>query len=138
MQIALESIRKEGYDVRPQLPRVSSEFDMPFPNMAVVAGSPRDHLHQHPTDTLLIAEGSDTFLKTDREVKGRLYASAGIPEYWIVNLRERELEVYREPAAETRAMYGAPYRQRLILQVDEQISPLFAPEATLQAAQLLP
>lgn len=54
-----------------------------------------------------------------------------------MNLRERVLEVYREPAAEARAVYGAPYRQRLILQVDEQISLLFAPEAILQAAQLL-
>lgn len=138
VQIALESIRKEGYDVRPQLPLVLSEFDMPSPDIAVVAGSPRDYLNQHPADALLRVEVSDASLKTDHEVKGSLYASAGIPEYWIVNLRERVLEVYREPGAEARAVYGAAYRQRRVLRADDQISPLFAPEATLQVAQLLP
>ncbi|MCX7686618.1 MAG: hypothetical protein N2045_01420 [Fimbriimonadales bacterium] len=48
------------------------------------------------------------------------------------------LEVYREPAADTRTVYGAAYRQRMVLRAEEQISPLFAPEATLQVAQLLP
>jgi len=138
VQMALESVRKEGYDVRPQLPLVLSEYDMPFPDIAVVAGSPRDYLSQHPASALLVVEVSDASLQTDREVKGSLYASAGIPEYWIVNLRERVLEVYREPAADTRTVYGAAYRQRMVLQAEEQISPLFAPEATLQVAQLLP
>lgn len=138
VQMALESVRKEGYDVRPPLPLVLSEYDMPFPDIAVVAGSPRDYLSQHPASALLVVEVSDASLQTDREVKGSLYASAGIPEYWIVNLRERVLEVYREPGAEARAVYGAAYRQRRVLRADDQISPLFAPEATLQVAQLLP
>ena len=127
-----------GYDVRPQLPLALSEFDMPFPDIAVVLGSPRDYLAQHPTIALLVVEVSEASLKTDREVKGSLYASAGIPEYWIVNLREPVLEVYREPAADARAVYGAAYRWRQVYAASEPVSPLCAPDAMLAVEKLLP
>src|SRR5438045_7962315 len=51
-----------------------------------------------PEDVLLIIEVSDTTLKYDRTTKTTLYAEAGIPEYWIVNLRNRVIEVYTEPS----------------------------------------
>jgi len=104
VQIALEQVLGAGYDVRPQLSLALSEFDIPFPDIAVVTGSLRDYLELHPTTALLVVEVSEASLKTDRAVKGSLYASAGIPEYWILNLRERTLEVYREPAADARAV----------------------------------
>jgi len=138
VQIALERVLGEGYDVRPQLPLTLSEFDMPFPDIAVVAGSPRDYLSQHPTTALLVVEVSEASLKTDREVKGSLYAKAGIPEYWIVNLKERVVEVYREPAEDARAVYGASYRQWMVLGPNEQLSPLFAPDTTIAVEQLMP
>jgi Uma2 family endonuclease len=138
VQIALEQVLGAGYDVRPQLPLALSEFDMPFPDIAVVPGSPRDYLAQHPTSALLVVEVSEASLKTDRTVKGSLYASAGIPEYWILNLRERVLEVYREPAADARAVYGAAYRQQCIYTTGEPVSPLCAPDATLAVEQLMP
>jgi Uma2 family endonuclease len=138
VQIALEQVLGAGYDVRPQLPLALSEFDMPFPDIAVVPGSPRDYLAQHPTIALLVVEVSEASLKTDRTVKGSLYASAGIPEYWILNLRERVLEVYREPAADARAVYGAAYRQQRIYTTGEPVSPLCAPDATLAVEQLMP
>jgi Uma2 family endonuclease len=109
---AIARLTGEGYEVRPQLPLALSDYDEPFPDLAVVSGSPRDYLSQHPTSALLVVEVSEASLKTDREVKGSLYASAGIPEYWILNLRERVLEVYREPAADARAVYGAVSPQR--------------------------
>jgi hypothetical protein len=132
------SANKGGCDVRIQLPLALSEYDEPFPDLAVVSGSPRDYLSQHPTSALLVVEVSEASLKTDREVKGSLYASAGIPEYWILNLRERVLEVYREPAADARAVYGAAYRQQQTLSASEQVSPLFAPDARLAVQHLLP
>jgi Uma2 family endonuclease len=138
VQIALEQVLGAGYDVRPQLPLALSEFDMPFPDIAVVPGSPRDYLAQHPTSALLVVEVSEASLKTDRTVKGSLYASAGIPEYWILNLRERVLEVYCEPAADARAVYGAAYRQQRIYTTGEPVSPLCAPDATLAVEQLMP
>ena len=51
-----------------------------------------------PQDVVLLIEVADTSLKYDRQVKGPLYAGAGIPEYWIVNLQEGVLEVYTDPA----------------------------------------
>jgi Uma2 family endonuclease len=117
---AIARLTGEGYEVRPQLPLALSDYDEPFPDLAVVSGSPRDYLSQHPTSALLVVEVSEASLKTDREVKGSLYASAGIPEYWILNLRERVLEVYREPAADARAVYGAAYRQQQTLSASEQ------------------
>jgi Uma2 family endonuclease len=90
--------------LRIQLPLVLGEYDEPFPDIAVVSGSPRDYLSLHPTTALLVVEVSEASLKTDREVKGSLYAKAGIPEYWIVNLKERVVEVYREPAKDARAV----------------------------------
>lgn len=50
-----------------------------------------------PEDVLLVVEVADTSLTSDRQVKAPLYAQAGIPEYWIVNLRDNVIEVYAEP-----------------------------------------
>jgi Uma2 family endonuclease len=135
---ALQQVLPKNLHLRTQLPLALSDYDEPFPNLAVVSGSPRDYLSQHPTSALLVVEVSEASLKTDREVKGSLYASAGIPEYWILNLRERVLEVYREPAADARAVYGAAYRQQRIYTTGEPVSPLCAPDATLAVEQLLP
>ena len=54
-----------------------------------------------PDDAMLVVEVSDTTLRRDRGVKRPLYASAGIPEYWIVNLEERYVEIHRSPAGDT-------------------------------------
>ncbi len=54
--------------------------------------------HPTPTDVLLVVEVADSSLQFDRAVKGELYAKAGIPEYWIVNLIDRQLEMYTTPA----------------------------------------
>jgi Uma2 family endonuclease len=135
---ALQQVLPKNLHLRTQLPLALSDYDEPFPDLAVVSGSPRDYLSQHPTSALLVVEVSEASLKTDREVKGSLYASAGIPEYWILNLRERVLEVYREPAADARAVYGAAYRQQRIYTTGEPVSPLCAPDATLAVEQLLP
>lgn len=67
-----------------------------------------------------------------------LYASAGIPEYWIVNLKEQVVEVYREPTPDRKAVYGMAYRTQRVLGVGDTVSPLFAPNATMGVADLLP
>ena len=53
-----------------------------------------------PKDTLLLIEVANTFLRYDRTIKLRLYARAGIPEYWIIDLKARTLDAYRNPANE--------------------------------------
>ncbi len=135
---ASRSIFQEGYDVRSQLPLRLSEYDEPLPDVAVVIGSPRDYSHQHPTTALLVVEVSETTLKMDRETKGSLYASAGIPEYWVLNLPERVLEVYRNPAPMPRRAFGYGYQIVLKMNEQETISPLSAPNATLRVADIMP
>ncbi|MFN3690305.1 MAG: Uma2 family endonuclease [Fimbriimonadales bacterium] len=138
VQIALERALPEGYDVRPQLPLALGEYDMPFPDVAVVAGAPRDYLNDHPTTALLVVEVAEASLRTDREIKGSLYAHAGVPEYWIVNLKERVVEVYREPGADARAIYGAAYRHRQVAAVGATLHPLCCPEVAVAVESLLP
>jgi Uma2 family endonuclease len=53
--------------------------------------------HPRPEDVFLLIEVADSSLSFDRNVKNPLYAQAGIPEYWIVNLNDRQIEVFRSP-----------------------------------------
>lgn len=53
--------------------------------------------HPEPKDIHVVIEVSDTTLKKDQEIKVPLYASANIPEYWIINLVDKQIEVYRSP-----------------------------------------
>jgi Uma2 family endonuclease len=75
----------------------------------VVPGTPRDHRSDHPASAALVVEVSDPSLPTDRGLKASLYASAGISEYWILNLVENSLEVYRDPQPATEQPFGHEY-----------------------------
>jgi Uma2 family endonuclease len=68
----------------------------PEPDVAIVPNG--DYARALPTTALLAVEVSDSSLRKDRDLKGPIYAKAGIPEYWIVNLKEQTLEVYRDPS----------------------------------------
>ncbi len=81
--------------VRPQCPLAVSDDSEPEPDLAVIA--PGDYAEQHPITAYLVVEVADTSLGRDREIKAALYAEAGIPEYWVVNLVEKVVEVYRDP-----------------------------------------
>jgi Uma2 family endonuclease len=89
--------------VRAQNPIYISDLSEPQPDIAIV--KPRDDYYakQLPggKDTLLIVEVADTSLAYDREVKLPLYAAAGGPEYWLVNLKDREIEAYHTPLNDT-------------------------------------
>ncbi|CUU34884.1 Endonuclease, Uma2 family (restriction endonuclease fold) [Armatimonadetes bacterium DC] len=100
----------------------------PYPDIAIVPGKPSDYRQQHPTTALLVIEIADTSLEYDRTEKMSLYASAGIPEYWIVNLVERCLEVYREPVSSVEGTaFNARYRALRYYSLDEVVRPLFEP-----------
>lgn len=100
-----------------------------IPDLAVVSGVPEDYRSQHPTTALLVLEVFYTTLEIDRRQKLPIYARAGIPECWIVNLNERVLEVYREPS-------GARYKSVRYYTPDETVRPLFAPEIEIAVARL--
>jgi Uma2 family endonuclease len=86
--------------------------------------------HPRPEDTLLIAEVADTTATFDRRVKLPLYARAGIPEYWVVDLGRGLIEVYRSPSGES-------YRERLELRQGDRLAPATLPGVELSAADIL-
>lgn len=127
----LRRLFADGYTVRVQHPLVFDPDGEPEPDLAVVPGKPRAHLTEHPRAAVLIVEVADSSLEYDRRDKARLYARAGVPEYWIVNLRDRTIEVHRDPSP---AGYGAVSS----IEASGEITPLAAPGATISATSLLP
>jgi Uma2 family endonuclease len=129
-----------GFWVRVQLSLDLSPWSVPDPDVAVVSGSPRgvNAATANPTTALLVVEVSDTSLSHDRNAKGSLFAVARIEDYWIVNLVQRQLEVYRDPIPDPNAPFGARYATRLILDPVDHVTPLAAPGAAILVADLLP
>lgn len=119
--------------VRMQQPLVIGDSE-PEPDIAVVPGKPGDYRHAHPTTALLVVEVAQTSVEYDREVKGALYAKAGIPEYWLVNLEQHCMEVYRDPAPTGE---GHAYRSRRVYTPGELLAPLNRPENTVKVEELL-
>lgn len=91
-----------GFDVSSQRDILFAD-SVPQPDVCVLRGSIRDYAVQKPraSDLVLVIEVAETTLVEDRGVKSNLYAEAGIPEYWIVNLVDKTLEVHRRPVAAT-------------------------------------
>jgi Uma2 family endonuclease len=109
VQRALDRAFGRGWSVRPQLPIALAEDSEPEPDVCVVQGDPRDYRDAHPERPVLIVEVSLSHLGFDREHKGTLYARAGIADYWIVNLADRRVEIYREPMPDGAASFGWRY-----------------------------
>lgn len=121
-----------------QLPVALDEESEPEPDVTVTAGDPRDYLPSHPARPVLVVEVAEASLALDRKEKGSLYGRARVPEYWILNLRDRVLEVYGEPHPDPSAPHGWAYRSRQSLAAGEHVTPLAAPTARIAVADLLP
>jgi Uma2 family endonuclease len=103
----------------------------PEPDL-IVASNPDPRAYgTERSDTLLVIEVADTSLQYDRETKAALYAEAGVPEYWILNLNENLLEIHRRPA-------GSGYRVTMVLKASERVAPLAFPDLEIQVGDLLP
>ena len=135
---ALRRVFAQGFVVRVQLPLSLGRDSDPEPDLAVVRGSPRDYLRTHPRTAVLIVEVAESSLEYDRETKGALYAEAGITDYWIVNLTDRSLEVYRDPRINPRGPDEFRYMLVKTLGASEAVSPLAMPQAALPVEDLLP
>jgi Uma2 family endonuclease len=96
---ALEAIVPTNWYIDTQAPITTADSE-PEPDIVVVRGDPRHYLDHHPTpqDLALVVEVADTPLQRDRVFKKRLYAAAGTPVYWILNLPESRCEAYTEPS----------------------------------------
>jgi Uma2 family endonuclease len=138
LQEVLRNLFGPNHHVRPQFPLDLGPTTEPEPDLAVVAGTARQYLLAHPTTALLIVEVSDSTLAYDRRHKGGLYARAGVPDYWIVNLRARQVEVYRAPIPDPLSRYGHRYSSRTDLLPPASVSPLALPQVAIPVIDLLP
>ncbi|MYH30978.1 MAG: Uma2 family endonuclease [Acidobacteria bacterium] len=120
-----------GFHVRIQHPLAVDDYSEPEPDVAVVKGTIRDYGEAHPTEAVLVVEVSHESLRYDRTVKQRLYARCGIPEYWILALPDRRLEVYRGPA-------GDSYQSVTIHAAGDKVAPLARPDVQIVVDDLLP
>jgi Uma2 family endonuclease len=111
------SIGIEAFDSQPQ------------PDLVWLARKDYSAKRPEPADVLLLIEVSDTTLKKDRASKARLYAEAGIQDYWIVNVKGRTIEVRRDPV-------GSKYQSVTIHKIGQAIHPLAFPDISLPVARL--
>ncbi len=105
----IERLLPAGWKVFMQRP-VTLATSEPEPDLSVAVGSRADYKDHHPGPgaIAILIEVADTSLALDRGPKAAVYAAGRIPEYWIVNLTDRQIEVYREPQGEgTTAAYGS-------------------------------
>ncbi|MCY7347182.1 MAG: Uma2 family endonuclease [Pyrinomonadaceae bacterium] len=132
----LGEIFNKNFIVRSQLPMGFGKTDEPEPDIAVVKGTIRNFSGSHPKNADLIIEVSDTTLRYDRTRKASLYAENKISDYWILNLQNRCLEVYRQPKKDKKL--GFVYTEIKISTEEDAVSPLAAPDAKIKIADLLP
>src|SRR5262249_51217127 len=85
----LEEAFGAGWTVRTQGPIGLDDDSEPEPDVAVVPGSPDDYGLAHPSRPVLTVEVAESSLELDRRRKGSLYARAGLPDYWLLNLVDR-------------------------------------------------
>jgi Uma2 family endonuclease len=134
----LSRIFGAGWNVREMKPLDTGRRSLLEPDIAVVAGSIRDFARVHPTTAALVVEISETTLRKDRTIKAHLYAQAKLPDYWIVNLIDRQLEVHREPGTDPDRKGRFRYGSVTIVPESGTISPLAAPDSVVPVSDLLP
>ena len=127
-----------GWHPRLHSPLALDDDSEPEPDVAIVTGGPLEYVGAHPSTAALVIEVADSSLRLDRRLKGGLYARAGLPEYWIVNLAEGVLEVHRRPRRMADAPYGWVYRSIEILRAPAMVTPLAVPVTPIPVSDLLP
>jgi Uma2 family endonuclease len=123
--VAVVPTRRAG--VRVQLPLALGDDSEPEPDIAVVEA--REYRDELPTTALLVIEVADSSLRFDREFKAPAYAEAGIPEYWLVDVQRKLIEVHRDPTE-------AGYRTRNVRRGEEPCAPLAFPDVVVTASTI--
>lgn len=131
----MRTIFGAGWRVCIQMPLVVSQVTDPEPDVAIMRGSPRGSI-AHPTTAALVIEVADTSLANDLTTKAELYATAGIADYWVLDVDGRQLWVFRDPAPIPDG--GAAYRDKKSFGPADSIAPLAAPASPVRVADLLP
>lgn len=129
----LRCLLENRAEVYTQDPIELDDFSEPEPDVAVVRLDPLDYADHHPTpsDVYLIIEVADSSLKYDRETKAKAYARSGIADYWVLDVIDRKLHVFREPTQEG-------YQSEGIFSEEASVSPLQFPTLVIALQVMLP
>jgi len=136
--IELRRLFDGDYFIRAQSAMSCAKDSEPQPDILVVPGPIERFDHANPTTGVLLVEVSDSSLRYDRTVKSSLYARAGIPEYWILNLRERQVETFCKPIRDPDARFAWRYAETKIYAENDPLAPLKLPSKFLVVTTLLP
>lgn len=120
-------------DVRSQSPITLNSHSEPEPDIAVVAIDKLEYSDRHPSpnEIFLLIEVADSTLGRDLGEKVSAYAQANIQEYWVVNVRERIVHIFRHPLGNT-------YQQKQLLEENDKCSLLVFPDINVLISRLLP
>lgn len=119
LRVALERVVPPDWFVDSQEPLTTVDSE-PEPDVMIMRGTPRQYVDHHPgpQDLALVVEVADSSLQRDRLLKKRLYAAAGIPVYWVVNLTDACIESYSDPSGATEQ---PDYRHRQVYSLADDI-----------------
>ena len=129
----LRDILGNQVDVYYKSPIALNDNSEPEPDITLVRIDPFDYATHHPTpsEVYLIIEVADSSLAYDREIKAKIYARSGIADYWVLNVNDRQLHVFREPADDR-------YQSEVIIGETGSISPLEFPAFNISIGEMLP
>lgn len=116
-----------------QAPLIVGQHSVPEPDVALLPGREADYDNAHPSRALLVVEVADTSLMPDRLTKAGIYAAADIPEYWLVNLRDDQIEIFRAPEPTARR-----YTDTFVAHRGERLDVAALPGASIAVSDLLP
>ena len=134
----LRSFCPAGHHVRNQQGFDIGTDSDPGPDLAVVPGVIRDYATATPTTAILVVEVAHTTLAIDTTTKAELYATAGVPEYWVIDLEHRQLIAFRDPQPLPKGLGATAYKTHLTFGPGDTVSPLAAPQASIRVSELLP
>ena len=119
--------------VRSQDPIRLNDASEPEPDLVLAKPHPKEYADHHPTpsEILLVLEVADSSLTYDRNAKSRLYSTAGIPQFLILNLKAREMEDHRAPSPDG-------YRSKETYRADESFTLVPFPDVSISVLELLP
>jgi Uma2 family endonuclease len=124
-------------DVQQSFPIPNSQLGLaPQPDVAVIPGSPRDYT-DHPTAAALLVEVADSTLTYDTTTKAEMYATAGVPDYWVLDVANRQLHVFRDPTPLAANLGAVAYQTHVTLAPTDRVVPLAAPNASILVSDLL-
>jgi Uma2 family endonuclease len=119
--------------IRTQDPIHLDDSSEPEPDLVIVRGEILDYIDRHPqpTDIHLLVEVADSTLSYDCQVKDKVYAKAGIPEYWVIDIKNRQVHIFRDPQA-------TGYASQLILAESQTVSLFAFPAVIMPIGSILP